>query len=62
VLTLITSAGDYIFDNRRNEIRSWSATGYAFLKRQSEHNPQKWVSLEQEREHTPAPPGGTASE
>lgn len=62
VLTLITSAGDYILDNRRNEIRIWSATGYTFLKRQSEHNPQKWVSLQRERDRTLANPGGTASE
>lgn len=62
VLTLITSAGDYILDNRRNDIRNWSATGYTFLKRQSEHDPQKWVSLEPDRNRTPANPGGTASE
>jgi predicted transglutaminase-like cysteine proteinase len=62
VLTLITSAGDYVLDNRRNEIRSWFATGYTFLKRQSEHNPQKWVSLQREDDRTSATPGGTASE
>jgi predicted transglutaminase-like cysteine proteinase len=62
VLALITSAGDYVLDNRRNEIRSWSATGYTFLKRQSEHDPQKWVSLQRELDRTAASSGGTASE
>lgn len=61
VLTLITSTGDYILDNRRNEIRSWSATGYTFLKRESEHDPRKWVSLRRERNRTESPKG-TASE
>lgn len=59
VLTLATAAGDYVLDNRRNEIRAWSATGYTMLKRQSARDPRKWVSLE------PARPGasvaGTAS-
>ena len=59
VLTLTSAAGDYILDNRRNEIRAWADTGYTMLKRQSAQDPRKWVSLE------PARPGasvaGTAS-
>ena len=59
VLTLTSSAGDYILDNRRNEIRAWADTGYTMLKRQSAQDPRKWVSLE------PVRPGasvaGTAS-
>lgn len=62
VLTLITSRGDYVLDNRRNDIRSWSATGYTFLKRQSEHNPRKWVSLQREADKAAGASGGTASE
>jgi predicted transglutaminase-like cysteine proteinase len=46
VLSLVTSRGDFILDNRRNEIRSWSDTGYTLLKRQSAQDPRKWVSLE----------------
>jgi predicted transglutaminase-like cysteine proteinase len=45
VLTVTTTEGDYILDNRRDDIRLWSATGYTFLKRQSAHNPKHWVAL-----------------
>jgi predicted transglutaminase-like cysteine proteinase len=45
VLTVTTTEGDYILDNRRDEIRLWSETGYTFLKRQSAHNPRHWVTL-----------------
>ena len=59
VLTLVTSKGDFILDNRRNDIRSWHATNYTMLKRQSAQNPRKWVSLEPARSEAAA--GGTAS-
>ena len=46
VLTVTTDQGDLILDNRRNEILRWDHTGYKFLKRQSQQDPQKWVSLQ----------------
>lgn len=46
VLTITTDQGDLILDNRRNEILRWDRTGYKFLKRQSQQDPQKWVSLQ----------------
>ena len=49
VLTLTTAKGDFILDNRRNEIRNWGETGYTLLKRQSAQDPRKWVSLEPAR-------------
>lgn len=49
VLTLVTTRGDFILDNRRNDIRAWNATGYTMLKRQSAEDPRKWVSLEPAR-------------
>lgn len=45
VLTLAVSDGDFILDNRRDDIRRWSDTDYTFLKRQSQRDPQNWVSL-----------------
>jgi predicted transglutaminase-like cysteine proteinase len=45
VLTLATTQGDFILDNRRNDIRRWNEVRYAFLKRQSSANPDVWVSL-----------------
>lgn len=45
VLTVTTNDGDYILDNRRDDIRLWTETGYTFLKRQSGHNPKHWVAL-----------------
>ena len=59
VLSLTTSKGDFILDNRRNEIRNWHATGYTMLKRQSAQDPRKWVSLEPARNQSNV--GGTAS-
>lgn len=59
VLTLVTSKGDFVLDNRRNDIRSWSATNYTMLKRQSAEDPRKWVSLEPTRSQSAD--GGTAS-
>ena len=46
ILTVMADKGDYILDNRRNEILSWKDTGYKFLKRQSQLDPKKWVSLQ----------------
>jgi predicted transglutaminase-like cysteine proteinase len=59
VLTLVTTRGDFILDNRRNDIRNWHATNYTMLKRQSAQDPRKWVSLEPSSRNAAA--GGTAS-
>lgn len=45
ILTVSSAVGDYILDNRRNEILHWSAVNYKFLKRQSPANPTDWVAL-----------------
>jgi predicted transglutaminase-like cysteine proteinase len=45
VLTVATEAGDYVLDNRRNDVLLWKDTGYSFLKRQSPHDPRRWMAL-----------------
>lgn len=49
VLTVTTDQGDYILDNRRNEILRWSDLEYTFLKRQSSRDPRAWVALMKDR-------------
>ncbi len=45
ILTVKTDKGDFILDNLVDNIRSWDATGYYFLKRQSQQDPNIWVSI-----------------
>jgi predicted transglutaminase-like cysteine proteinase len=45
VLTITTDGGDFILDNRRNDVLRWSDTDYTFLKRQSHNDPVQWVAL-----------------
>ena len=45
ILTVRTTKGDFILDNMVEEIRSWEATGYKFVKRQSQSDPNVWVSV-----------------
>lgn len=45
VLTVRTAQGDYILDNKVNDIRLWHQTGYKFVMRQSFVEPRLWMSL-----------------
>jgi predicted transglutaminase-like cysteine proteinase len=45
VLTVTTDKGDYVLDNMSWDILLWSRTGYRFVKRQSQYDPNVWVSL-----------------
>ena len=45
ILTVKTDKGDYILDNMVGEVRLWDATGYKFVKRQSQTDPNVWVSV-----------------
>ena len=45
VLTVKTDKGEFILDNQNEEIVVWSETGYRFVKRQSQSDPNVWVSL-----------------
>lgn len=49
VLTVVTDKGEFILDNRRNDIMRWKDTHYSFLKRQSQTNPRQWVALVKEK-------------
>jgi predicted transglutaminase-like cysteine proteinase len=54
VLTVKTDKGEYILDNQESEILLWSKTGYRFVKRQSQSDPNKWVSLGEPARSAPA--------
>ena len=41
-----TDQGDLVLDNLRSTIIAWQKTGYDFIMRQSEANPQFWVDLD----------------
>jgi predicted transglutaminase-like cysteine proteinase len=56
VLTVKTDRGDFILDNQNEEILLWSETGYRFVKRQSQSDPNAWVTL-----GDPRPAAATAS-
>jgi predicted transglutaminase-like cysteine proteinase len=49
VLTVRTDRGEYILDNQTSDILLWSDTGYRFVKRQSQSDPNVWVSLGEPR-------------
>ncbi len=49
VLMAITDKGDYILDNQNEDILLWSETGYRFVKRQSQSDPNIWVLLSDPR-------------
>jgi len=45
VLTVKTDRGDFVLDNLSSDVKSWSATGYRFFKRQAQDDPNVWLSL-----------------
>jgi predicted transglutaminase-like cysteine proteinase len=45
VLSIPTTHGDLVLDNRRDDVLAWRETGYNFIKRQSASNPDRWVAL-----------------
>jgi len=49
VLTVRTDRGDFVLDNLVSEVRLWSDTPYLFVKRQSEANTGRWVSIDDGR-------------
>jgi len=45
ILTVKSDRGEFILDNQVSDIVLWSDTGYRFVKRQSQSDPNVWVSL-----------------
>lgn len=46
ILTARTAQGDFILDNKTDEIKVWHRTRYDFVMRQSYLNPRVWMSLD----------------
>jgi predicted transglutaminase-like cysteine proteinase len=49
VLTVKTDRGEFILDNQEPEVLPWTKTGYRFVKRQSQSDPNVWVALGEPR-------------
>jgi len=52
VLTVKTNRGEFVLDNQEPEVLPWTKTGYRFVKRQSQSDPNVWVTLGEP--HAPA--------
>lgn len=46
VLTARTVQGDFILDNKGEDVKVWTATPYQYVMRQSYLNPRVWVALD----------------
>ncbi len=57
VLTVKTDKGEFVLDNQNPDILLWSETEYRYVKRQSQFDPNVWVSLGDPR---PAPATATS--
>jgi predicted transglutaminase-like cysteine proteinase len=49
VLTVKTNRGEFILDNQEPQVLSWTKTGYRFVKRQSQSDPNAWIALGEPR-------------
>jgi predicted transglutaminase-like cysteine proteinase len=49
VLTVKTDRGEFILDNQAEDIVRWTETGYRFVKRQSQSDPNVWVAIGDQR-------------
>jgi predicted transglutaminase-like cysteine proteinase len=49
VLTVKTNRGEFVLDNQEPQVLPWSKTGYHFVKRQSQSDPNEWVALGEPR-------------
>jgi predicted transglutaminase-like cysteine proteinase len=58
VLTARTAQGDFILDNKTDEVKVWHRTRYDFVMRQSYLNPRVWMSLDPREMDTSLPSAG----
>jgi predicted transglutaminase-like cysteine proteinase len=58
VLTARTMQGDFILDNKIDEIRVWHHARYDFVMRQSYLNPRVWMSLDPREMNSAMPSAG----
>jgi predicted transglutaminase-like cysteine proteinase len=58
VLTARTLQGDFILDNKTDEIKVWHRTRYDFVMRQSYLNPRIWMSLDPREMNSAMPSAG----
>jgi predicted transglutaminase-like cysteine proteinase len=61
VLTARTVQGDFILDNKVDEVKAWHRTGYEFIMRQSYLNPRIWMSLDPREANSTLPLAGVRS-
>jgi predicted transglutaminase-like cysteine proteinase len=62
VLTARTVQGDFILDNKADEVKSWNRTRYEYIMRQSYLNPQIWMSLDPREGNSALPIAGVRSQ
>jgi predicted transglutaminase-like cysteine proteinase len=53
VLTARTAQGDYILDNKTDDLKLWNKTTYQFVMRQSFVDPRAWVALDPAQSQPP---------
>ncbi len=46
VLTARTALGDFLLDNKVDDVKLWNTTDYSYVMRQSYLNPRVWVALD----------------
>jgi predicted transglutaminase-like cysteine proteinase len=58
LLTARTVQGDFILDNKVDEVKLWTRTPYEFVMRQSYLNPRIWMSLDPREANSSLPLAG----
>jgi predicted transglutaminase-like cysteine proteinase len=53
VLTARTAQGDYILDNKTDDLKLWNKTTYQYVMRQSFVDPRSWVALDPAQSQPP---------